>query len=61
MSPIVDDSVEKLKDLVHKLESRVHQLEMKLGESGNPPSSSQEPRNNESMRMILMGPPGAGM
>ena len=61
MAPIVDDSVERLKDLVHKLESRVQQLEAKLGDSGSSPSQPQKPKSNESIRMILMGPPGAGM
>lgn len=61
MAPIVDNSVEALKDLVHKLESRVQQLEAKLGEGGNSPSLQPESKSNESVRMVLMGPPGAGI
>jgi adenylate kinase len=55
MPSISDREVSDLKDLVAKLEARVHQLENKLtgGSSGDKSSS-------ESMRMVLMGPPGAG-
>jgi adenylate kinase len=55
MPSISDREVSDLKDLVAKLESRVHQLEKKLtgGSSGDKSST-------ESMRMVLMGPPGAG-
>ena len=57
MAPIVDETVDALKELVHKLESRVQQLEAKLeGRDGTSVQSS-----NSSVRMILMGPPGAGM
>ena len=54
MAPITDETVNGLRDLVGKLEARVHQLEARLSmESGsNKPGS---------MRMILIGPPGAGM
>ena len=55
MAPITDSTVSDLKDLVHKLEARVHQLEYRLGEGGNKPKTV-----SESMRMILIGPPGAG-
>ena len=57
MAPVAGNTVEALTDLVHKLESRVQQLEAKLGESGKSSSSSTEPTSNESIRMILMGPP----
>jgi len=55
MAPLQDQAVDDLKNLVHRLESRVAELEAKLtgGESGSSSPSS-------SMRMILMGPPGAG-
>ena len=57
MAPILDETVDALKDLVHRLESRVQQLEAKLeGRDGAAASPS-----NSSVRMILMGPPGAGM
>lgn len=55
MAPIKDQTIQDLKDLVEKLESRVHELEHRLGGGGRKASSSAE-----SMRMILMGPPGAG-
>lgn len=54
MAPITDDKVQDLKDLITKLENRVHQLEARLTSS-----SSKSP--SESMRMILIGPPGAGI
>jgi adenylate kinase len=55
MAPITDSTVSDLKDLVHKLEVRVHQLEERLGDGGKKPK-----RLSDSMRMILIGPPGAG-
>jgi adenylate kinase len=56
MAPIKDETVDTLKELVNKLEARVKQLEEKIqhGGSGAAPAA-------ESIRMILMGPPGAGM
>ena len=59
MAPITDDIVDTLRDTIHKLESRVQQLEAKLQGGG---SSSPSPSSGtNSVRMILMGPPGAGM
>lgn len=60
MAPITDDTVEALRDTIHRLESRVQQLEAKLGHSDGsaPAGSSKKPL--QSVRMILMGPPGAG-
>ena len=59
MAPIKDETVDTLRDLVHKLESRVQQLEAKLeGSGGN--SSQKTKSDGPSVRMILMGPPGAG-
>lgn len=55
MAPITETTVSDLKDLVHKLEARVHHLESRY-ESGGQKSQSAA----ESMRMILIGPPGAG-
>ena len=54
MAPITDQHVEDLKDLVHKLESRVYSLERRL-EGGD-----KKPSVTDSMRLILIGPPGAG-
>jgi adenylate kinase len=53
MAPITDEAVSELKDLVARLEKRVHELEAKAGIS-TPRSAAQR------MRMVLMGPPGAG-
>ncbi|KAL9614120.1 MAG: hypothetical protein Q9167_001405 [Letrouitia subvulpina] len=59
MAPIKDETVDSLRDLVHKLQSRVEQLEAKLdGPAGGP--AQQTKNNGLSVRMILMGPPGAG-
>lgn len=55
MAPIREDTVTDLKDLVAKLELRVRQLEDRLGGDG---AKARTP--SQSMRMILMGPPGAG-
>jgi len=55
MAPIREETVTDLKDLVTKLETRVRQLEDRLGGDG---AKSRTP--SQSMRMILMGPPGAG-
>ena len=54
MAPITDDTVEALRDTIHKLETRVHQLENKMG-GGDGTSKARD-----GIRMILMGPPGAG-
>ena len=57
MAPITDETVEALRDTIRKLESRVHQLEAKMGGGdGSAPSK----KRSSSIRMILMGPPGAG-
>jgi BMFP domain-containing protein YqiC len=53
MAPITDQDAEVLKNRIHALEARIQQLEAKV--EGTPESSPT------SMRMILMGPPGAGM
>ncbi|MCJ1257692.1 adenylate kinase [Lignoscripta atroalba] len=60
MAPIKDDTVDALRDLVNKLESRVEQLEAKLQDSHGGPPARKTRSNSESVRMILMGPPGAG-
>lgn len=53
MAPIGDGTSEALHELVNKLEKRVQELESRL--SGGP-----KPVEEGSVRMILMGPPGAG-
>jgi len=54
MAPITDDKVDELKDQIHKLEARVRELERNIQ------GGSAKPSLSESMRMILIGPPGAG-
>ena len=58
MAPITDETVHTLQDTIAKLESRVHQLESKLG--GGDGGSGKAAPGGQSVRMILMGPPGAG-
>ncbi|KAF2878312.1 adenylate kinase [Massariosphaeria phaeospora] len=55
MAPIQDTVVDELKNTISRLESRIVQLESKLSGGDRNASSS-----SESVRMILMGPPGAG-
>jgi adenylate kinase len=57
MAPIGNDTVQSLQDLVKKLESRVKELEDKLHHASGGPA----PSSAGSVRMVLMGPPGAGM
>ena len=60
MAPITDDTVEALRDTIRKLESRVQQLEVKLGHKDGSDSPGSSKGTLQSVRMILMGPPGAG-
>ena len=54
MAPTSDD----LHDLVNRLEARVKQLEDKLHEAaGGPPKPAGD---SKGVRMVLIGPPGAG-
>lgn len=57
MAPLGDQLVDQLKGTVDKLEARVAELEARL--QGKASASSSSPQDG--MRMILMGPPGAGM
>jgi len=59
MAPITDDIIGSLKSLVDKLETRVQELESKL--AGGNGSSSSTTTTPSGMRMVIMGPPGAGM
>jgi len=54
MAPITDDKVEELRTQYHALEERIRRLEQRL-ETGE-----SKPTIAESMRLILIGPPGAG-
>ncbi|KAL4973218.1 adenylate kinase [Aspergillus desertorum] len=55
MAPITDDVVAGLKSTIGKLEARIEDLESRLGGGETKPKSVAE-----HMRIILMGPPGAG-
>lgn len=55
MAPSLED-VASLKDLVQKLQERIEKLELSM--TGDPGSGADAPV--DSLRMILMGPPGAG-
>ena len=52
MAPISED----IHALVQRLEDRVAQLEAKLHQAGG----GSAPASSDGVRMILMGPPGAG-
>ena len=55
MAPVDQNTADELRGLVKRLEMRVQELEGKLsGGSG----SGANPLNT--MRMVIMGPPGAG-
>jgi adenylate kinase len=55
MAPITEEAISGLKDTINKLEAKVSELEDRLSNGGKPKSVSEQ------MRIILMGPPGAGM
>ncbi|KAL4868216.1 adenylate kinase [Aspergillus spectabilis] len=55
MAPITDDVVAGLKSTIGKLEARIEDLESRLVGGEPKPKSTAE-----HMRLILMGPPGAG-
>lgn len=55
MAPITDEIMSGLKDTIGKLEARVVDLENRLSGDSKPKSVTEQ------MRIILMGPPGAGM
>ncbi|KAJ6072499.1 hypothetical protein N7467_010584 [Penicillium canescens] len=54
MAPITEEVISGLKDTINKLEAKVSDLEDRLSNGGKPKSVSEQ------MRIILMGPPGAG-
>lgn len=53
----MSEQVEQLKATVNTLERRIADLESRLHGNG---SSSGSSARSESIRMILIGPPGAG-
>lgn len=58
MAPTPEDVIDSLKSTVDKLEARVAELEGRL--KGSAGSSSSPNSGSDGMRMILIGPPGAG-
>jgi adenylate kinase len=60
MAPTPDDVINSLKSTVDKLEARVAELEGKLKGSAGSSSGSSSSSGSDGMRMILIGPPGAG-
>ena len=60
MAPLPDRTVEQLQELVSKLEARVDQLESKLQQAGGDAQDRTTGPSSGSIRMVLMGPPGAG-
>jgi adenylate kinase len=56
MAPSISDSVDGLKSLVDKLEKRIEDLESRLrSDNGQAPVE-----HAGELRMVIMGPPGAG-
>lgn len=55
MAPITEEAVSGLKNTINQLEAKVSELESRLANGGKPKSAAEQ------MRIILMGPPGAGM
>jgi adenylate kinase len=60
MAPLGEQLVDQLRGTVDKLEARVAELEARLHGKAQSLSSSSASSSDE-MRIILMGPPGAGM
>lgn len=56
MAPTDSSVVDELKSTIDKLQAKVQDLESRLHGGASPSGSS----NSDGMRMILMGPPGAG-
>ncbi|CAG8109439.1 unnamed protein product [Penicillium salamii] len=54
MAPITEEAVSGLKNTINQLEAKVSELEGRLANGGKPKSVAEQ------MRIILMGPPGAG-
>ena len=60
MAPVKDETVDGLRELVSKLELRVEQLEAKLEQATGSSAPRKSKASVDGIRMILMGPPGAG-
>lgn len=57
MPPSGQDELEYLKSLAKRLQAKINDLEQKA--KSGPPSATPAPTTPE-LRMVLMGPPGAG-
>jgi adenylate kinase len=55
MAPILESAIDDLKSTIARLEARIVELEHKQGGG-----SGAAPSITDGVRMILMGPPGAG-
>jgi adenylate kinase len=55
MAPNTGDELEYLKSLLGRLQVKIEDLEKKAKSAAPPPAKS-----NKELRMILVGPPGAG-
>lgn len=55
MAPLAEQVVDDLKQHIARLEGRIAELEGRIS-----PSQSHAPSKPEGVRMILIGPPGAG-
>ena len=60
MAPTPDELIDSLKGTVDKLEARVAELESRLKGKDGGSSSSGSTSGGSNLRMILIGPPGAG-
>lgn len=60
MAPVSSDVVDDLKAMIAKLESRVQELEGKVERKATSIGASKGPSTMQQLRMILIGPPGAG-
>ena len=61
MAPLGEQLVDQLRGTVDKLEARVAELEARLHGKAQQAASSSSSSTSDEMRIILMGPPGAGM
>jgi adenylate kinase len=55
MAPLTETVVDELKKQIHSLEARIAELE-----GGSKAKESNASTSADGVRMILMGPPGAG-
>ena len=60
MAPTPDELVQALQGTVDKLENRVAELEARLKGQPAPSGGSRGGSGGDGLRMILIGPPGAG-